>query len=221
MFLLCGCIQVHVIATVSSDDTVSGETRVGVEKNLVASAGGTDAVFAELDAANSCPKDTPTVTETHYDDGTYIGLVCTFDRTPLAGFNAQRTSGSQLSLTRTGDTYALSGVIDLSKAVTPTADTPSTAPSISIKTVLTTADIEVRFTFPGPVTSSTGKAAGRTVTFTPDTSGRIDIHATASAVASDGTKAPTGLIAGLVAGIVVVSGYLVVLVIRRPRGLGH
>jgi hypothetical protein len=193
-FLLAGCMQLHVDMTVSAHDTISGQVRFGLEKSLLAAFGGAGELQQTLAAQSSC--DPVHAKQSSYDDSTYAGVVCTYTDVPIAQFGkGGRDPSSGLSLTRVGADYRLSGSIDLTKL----ANSASSGIPID-PTLLSSADVRLRFTFPGPITSSTGTVSGRTVTFTPDSSGKITVQATAKARGDSGSVSAFGIGVAIAAG---------------------
>jgi hypothetical protein len=169
ILLLSSCLQMHLDVTVSTHDTISGQVRLGLQKSLLTALGGAGQLGQTLATQSSC--DQAHANQSNYDDGTYVGVVCTYTDLPISQFGkGSRDPSSGLSLTRVGDEYKLAGSIDLTKLATNSAN-----PGIPIDaaTLLSSADVRLRFTFPGPITSSTGTVSGRTVTFTAGPSGKI------------------------------------------------
>jgi hypothetical protein len=214
--LLSSCLQMHLDLTVSTHDTISGQVRLGLQKSLLTALGGAGQLGQTLATQSSC--DQAHANQSNYDDGTYVGVVCTYTDLPIAQFGkGSRDPSSGLSLTRVGDEYKLAGSIDLTKLATNSAN-----PGIPIDaaTLLSSADVRLRFTFPGPITSSTGTVSGRTVTFTAGPSGKITVQATAKARTGSVPISAFGLgiaIAAGAAGLLIALVVWVILVRRRRR----
>jgi hypothetical protein len=211
--VLSGCLQMHIDMTVSSHNTVSGQVRFGLQKSVVTALGGAGPLEQTLAGQNACDK--AHATQSSYDDGTYTGVLCTYTDLPIAQFGkGGQDPSSGLSLTRIGDTYQLSGSIDLQKLAANSVD-----PGIPIDptTLLSSADVRLRFSFPGPITSSTGTVSGRTVTFTPDASGKITIRATARAGSDSGPTSAFGVGIAIAAGASVLLIALVVWLVLSRR----
>lgn len=107
---LTGCVTVQLNATVHPDGTLSGTARVGVSKTLSSLAGGGDAIRQQLRNDESCDFGAKNGTVTDFDDGTYIGIECTFSGVTMAEFNSGE-DGPKLA--KNGDQFQLSGKLNL------------------------------------------------------------------------------------------------------------
>ena len=58
------------------------------------------------------PSDVPGVTVEPFDDGEFVGSQFTFESVPLAEFAG--TGAEEINISRSGDTYVVTGVLDLS-----------------------------------------------------------------------------------------------------------
>ncbi|MGX7680427.1 LppM family (lipo)protein [Jatrophihabitans sp. DSM 45814] len=306
--LLTGCVDIELKATVSSDNTVSGTTRIGISKSIASLAGGSDGLLQQLKSDDPCEFGSAKTTEKDYDDGTYIGVECSFSKMTLADFNSGNSSdgSSGPKLERVGSNFQLSGTFDLSDVAssasgslgsapsgspggTSAAPSPtalpsgvpsdlssllpsgfpsdlssllpsglpsdlssllpsgfpsdlssllpsglpsdlaslipsdlasalpgaSSLPSLDPKSLLSSAKVSFSFTFPGKVTSSAGTISGNTVTFTPNSEGKIDFKTVAAA---DGSNTHDSLGTGVwlvVVLILLALAALVVLLLRR------
>jgi len=110
VLLLTGCVTVQLNATVHPDGTLSGTARYGVAKSLAAVSGGQQQLLAELKQARTCDFGTHHGTTKDFDDGTYIGIACTFDHVTMAEFNSDP---DRLRLTKDGDEFHLAGSLSL------------------------------------------------------------------------------------------------------------
>src|SRR6185437_2165350 len=99
-------------ATVHSDNTVSGTVRIGFAKSLAVLAGGTSGLLDELKSGQDSPCDFGGKTGTmhDFDDGTYVGVDCTFSGITLAQFNS---GGDGPQLARVGDSFRLTGQLNM------------------------------------------------------------------------------------------------------------
>jgi hypothetical protein len=118
-----------------------------------------------------------------------------------------------LNITREGDVYHVSGVLDLSTGLTGPTGLSGFDPS----QFLQGAELRVRITFPGEVTDSNGQIEGNSVTWTPEVGERTEIQATGSAVEGGGdSNLVLWLIIGGVALLVVVVLIVVLMQRRKP-----
>nr|MDQ2958976.1 hypothetical protein [Actinomycetota bacterium] len=289
---LTGCVTVQLKATVHSDGTVSGTARIGVAKSLASLGGGS--ALADLKSQDTCDFGGKKGTTKDFDDGTYVGIDCSFSNVTLAEFNAGEDGPK---LTREGDKFHLTGSLNVLQSIADgsgpsasgSASGPATATAIPSglptdlssllpsgfptdlssllpsgfptdlssllpsgfptdlssllpsgfptdlsgqlpsgsgglpsgldpSTLLKTAKISFAFTFPGKVDSSKGKVTGKTVTFSPDSSGNVNFETTAAAKDS-GSLGGLGSTAwiGLVVLVLVVLALVALLLRRRNR----
>ena len=85
----------------------------------------------------------------NYDDGTFVGKTLTFDHADIAAFQQSGIGGESLSIQRVGDTFQVSGEIDLT--ATSTGQLQPGAAQLARGMQL-----RLAITFPGPVQEQTG-----------------------------------------------------------------
>ena len=234
VFLMTGCIKLNMNLGINSDNTVSGTIEFGIQKELVDLTGqnvedllGSDAPF---------PSSAPGVTVEPFDDGEFAGRQVILEDVPIEEFNSGGSvgasgatgasgptsgAGDSLQIARQGDTFVVTGVLDLSRALSgvtgPLAGTGGAQ-------VFESADIRIAITFPGEVLQAPGgEIDGNTVTYMPEFDERLEINATGSAVdngeAADvvgGSDSFLPLIL-IIAGVVLVLLIVVFLVVRGRR----
>ncbi len=235
VFLMTGCIKLNMNLGINSNDTVSGTVEFGVQKELLELTGqnvedllGSDAPF---------PSDAPGVTVEPFDDGEFAGQQFIFEEVPIAEFNSGgfvggtgatgisgvTGAGDTLNIARQGDTFVVTGVLDLSSGLS-----GATGPfGGSGAQFFESADIRIAITFPGAVVQAPGgQIDGNTVTYVPTFGERLEINATGSAVdngeAADvvgGSDSMLPLIL-IIAGVVLVVLIVIFLLIRSRRRKG-
>jgi hypothetical protein len=241
VFLMTGCIKLNMNLGINSDNTVSGTIEFGIQKELVDLTGqnvedllGSDAPF---------PSSAPGVTVEPFDDGEFAGRQVILEDVPIEEFNSGGTVGASgatgasgptsgagadsLRIARQGDTFVVTGVLDLSRALPgvtgPLAGTGGAQ-------VFESADIRIAITFPGEVLQAPGgEIEGNTVTYMPEFDERLEINATGSAVDNGEAADVVGgsdsflplilIIAGVVLVLLIV-GFLVVRGRRHEDGGG-
>lgn len=115
MLSLTGCVTVQLKASVHSDDTVSGSTRIGVAKSLATLGGGSaQTALDQLRSEDSCDFGGKRGTTKDFDDGSYVGIDCSFSGVTLAEFNSGEDGPK---LTRVGAQFRLAGSLNLLQAV--------------------------------------------------------------------------------------------------------
>jgi hypothetical protein len=234
--LMTGCIKLNMNLGINSDNTVSGTVEFGVQKELLDLTGqnvedllGSDAPF---------PSNAPGVTVEPFDDGEFAGQQFIFEDLAIEEFNSGGIAGATgatsvagagdtLQIARQGDTFVVTGVLDLSTALSGvTGPFGGTGGAQFFES----ADIKIAITFPGEVLQAPGgEIDGNTVTYVPEFGERLEINATGSAV-DNGEAAdvvggsdsflPLILIIGAVALVVLIVLLLVVRSRRNRDGAG-
>ena len=204
--LLASCFKVDMTLDVSQDNTVSGSAVIAVDKQLVALSGqNVDDLFKNADSTNLPPG----ASVAPYDDGDFVGQEITFDSVPLEKFSGANDpltgAGEELSITREGDEFHVSGNLDMSgQEFTGNDQIP--------QSVLDSFEFVISITFPGEVKSATGEIDGNTVMWEPKFGENNRIEAIASAIPSGGSPLVWMLIA---AGVLIV--LLVAFLLIRAR----
>jgi len=207
--LLTGCIKLNIDFTVSSDNTVNGTMVFAFSKQLLQLTG--QSAESLLASSAPVPSSVPGLSAKPYDDGEFAGQEYTLDAVPLSQFSSDPSS--PFRIVRTGDTFTLSGVIDLSSG----AGVSGASGAIpGLDQALAGADIRISITFPGAVTDTNGVVDGTTVTWTPKIGQRLEIHATASAIGSGSSSTSSILLIGLVA-LGVIAVIVVVMLVMKGR----
>ena len=236
--LLTGCIKLNMDLGINSDNTVSGSVQFGVQKELLDLTG--QSVEDLLGTAAPFPSDAPGVTVKPFDDGEFAGQEFTFDSVPLDEFNSGSiaggtgasgisgvtgASGDALNISREGDTFVVTGVLDLSSGLS-----GATGPfgGSGGAQLFQSAQIKIAITFPGAVIdASGGQVDGNTVTYVPKFGERLEINATGSAIDNGEAADVTGggsdsnlMLILIIVGAVVVVLIVVFLVLRSRRNTG-
>ena len=207
--LLTGCIKLNIDFTVSSDNTVNGTMVFAFSKQLLQLTG--QSAESLLASSAPIPSSVPGLSAKPYDDGEFAGQEYTLDAVPLSQFSSDPSS--PFRILRTGDTFTLSGVIDLSSG----AGVSGASGAIpGLDQALAGADIRISITFPGEVTDTNGVVDGTTVTWTPKIGQRLEIHATASAIGSGSSSTSSILLIGLIA-LGVIAVIVVVMLVMKGR----
>jgi len=227
VFLMTGCIKLNMDLGINSDNTVSGTVEFGVQKELLDLTGqnvedllGSDAPF---------PSNAPGVTVEPFDDGEFAGQQFIFEDVPIAEFNSGGVTGAgdTLNIARQGDTFVVTGVLDLSSGLSGLSGATGPFGGTGGAQFFESAEIKIAITFPGAVVQAPGgQIDGNTVTYVPKFGERLEINATGSAVengeAADvvgGSDSMLPLIL-IIAGVVLVVLIIIVLLIRSRRHKG-
>jgi hypothetical protein len=206
--LLTGCLKLDMDLQIRSDDTVDGGVVFAVDKDLLELTGGS---FEDLtEGGTPFPSDVEGVRIEEYDDGEYVGQRYVFEGVALSEFTDPANPES-LQIVREGDTFVVSGVLDLSSGATGATGVTAGEQFFS------SAEIRVAVTFPGEVISSNGRVEGSTVIWEPKFGERLEIEATGSAVGGGGGLGSPLTIVLLVVGVAAVAGVIALVAMSRRR----
>jgi hypothetical protein len=212
--LLSACLKLDMDLEVSEDNTISGSMIFGVDKQLLELTGGSIDDFLGTDSP--LPSDAEGVTAEPYEDDEFIGQRFVFDSVPLETLSSG--TPDELRITREGDTFTVTGALDLSSGLSGATGATGATGFPGAEQFLQGADLQVRITFPGPVTETNGEVDGNTVTWIPVVGERLELRATASAIASGGDSNLTMLliIAAVIVALAIVVGIIVAQRRNRP-----
>lgn len=208
--LMSACLKLDMNLNVSSDNTVSGSVIFAVEKSLLELSG--QSFDDILGSTAPLPSDAQGVTVKDYEDDQFAGKEYTFDSVPLAQFSGD--SSGQLSITREGDVFHVSGTLDLSSVG---ATGPSGLSGFDPGQFLEGAELKIRITFPGEVTSSNGEVSGNSVTWVPVIGESLDLQATADATGSGSGSGSNLMMLLIIGGVVVVVAVVIGVVVSQRR----
>jgi hypothetical protein len=205
IMLMTGCIKLNMDLQLQSDDTVNGSVIFALNKQLLELTGKS---FDDLTGGQAVVPSGVPVQASDYEDDQYSGKRYTFEDVPISQFSGDASDGS-LSIVHQGDTFVVSGALDLSSADTseiPNADQ-----------LLSSADISLAITFPGAVRSANagGTISGNTVTWKPTFGQKNDIQAVGSAIATGGGSTLLWIL--IAAGAVIVIAVVALLLLARRR----
>ena len=182
--LLTGCLKLDMAITISPDDTVDGQLVFAVNEQLLELTGqDVDDMLGDA----TVPSDVEGATQEPYDDGEFVGTQVTFEDVALSELS-EASDAESLTIVRTGDTYEVDGVMDLS---TEDADLQGNPFEDQITEAFDTAQLRIAITFPGDVLESNGQVDGTTVTWEPVFGERNVLTAVASA-SGDGASDTAG-----------------------------
>ncbi|HET9311867.1 MAG TPA: hypothetical protein VFP41_11675 [Actinomycetota bacterium] len=227
ILLLAGCLKLDMAITLSPDDTVDGEIVFAVNKELLELTGQN---IDDMLGDTAVPDDVEGATTEPYEDDRFVGTRVVFEDVALEDMQ-ENSAPDSLSIERVGDTYEVSGVMDLG---TEDAELEGNPFEDQIAEAFDTAELRIAITFPGEVLETNGRVDGTTVTWEPVFGERAEFTAVASASgdgpeggdagteasgssgSSSGSNALLYSILGLIAVAVVVGVFLMM----RRRGDG-
>jgi len=194
---LAGCFKGKVDLTLNSDNTIDGSMIIAIQSGIGESLGMSDEDL--LKELNSDGSGIDGAKESDYNEDGFIGKKYTFENEPLDSFQ-NSDDGSDISITREGDTFILDGTWD-----TEDADTEGMDPATM------GAEFTFSVTFPGKVTDHNGELSedGKTVTWN-----LLDPPATlhAEGKATEGGSPWAWLVIGL--GVLIIAAVIVVVIVR-------
>jgi hypothetical protein len=208
--LVCtSCLMVDLTMRLHTDDTVDGTMTYAVSRDLLTlTHSSPDALLNQVASGQPLPSGVEYQT-TDYADDTFVGKTLTFEGADIAAFQQGGIGGETLSIRRVGDTFQVSGEVDLT--------TSSTGP-LQAGAAQLARDMRLRLeiTFPGAVQEQSGGTitGPNTVTWTPTYGTKTEITATGSAL-GDRTSGPILWI--VLAAAAVALAVLVVVIVRRRR----
>jgi hypothetical protein len=207
--LVCtSCLKVDLAMRLHTDDTVDGTMTYAVSRNLLTLTNSSpDALLDQVASGQPLPSGVDYQT-TEYADATFVGKTLTFDGADIAAFQQEGIGGETLSIRRVGDTFQVSGEVDL------TSSTGQLQPGAA--KLAKDMQLRLAITFPGPVLEQSGGTVTgpNTVTWTPTYGTKTEITATGSAL-GDRTSGPILWI--VLAGAAVALVVLAVVIVRRSR----
>lgn len=193
---LTGCVKVDADLKVGSNETVSGNMQIGVDKQLLQSSGQSlDTIRKRIDDAI---KETTTegVTCKPFDDDKYVGSACDFESVPFDKMGS--SSGDGVSFRKDGDKIIVS-VKDSSLGQVPSGGQP---------------EVNFKITMPGKILEHDDGAQidGRTATYDSlDKLGKVSLTSEA------GSSFPTWLLILIVVLVLLVVAAVVFFVLRSRR----
>ncbi len=202
--VLSGCLKLDMDLELRPDDTVDGAVVFAVDKDL---ASLTDGSLEDLVQEAPLPSDAEGVRVEDYEDEEFVGQRWVFDGIPIGVFVAQDPEG--LSIVREGDTFRVSGTLDLAGPTGPTGFDPSA--------FFSSAEIRIAITFPGEVLSSNGRVEGNTVVWEPRFGERLEIEAVGSAIPSQRGLSTSAIVAIALAGVALLAAVAALVVLRARR----
>jgi hypothetical protein len=207
--VLSACIKLDMSLTVNSDDTVDGKVIFALNKELIELSGQSPEDL--LGASGPIPTDAEGVSTAPYEDDEFQGQEITLDGVPLAQFNEESSGEDSLRIVRQGETYVVSGALDLSDTGGATGATGFPG----AEEMFASAQMKLVISFPGEVTESNGQIDGNTVTWIPEVGERLELHAVAGA--TGGGDSNTTLMILLVVGAIVIILAIVLGVLATRR----
>jgi hypothetical protein len=207
--LLCtACLKVDLSLRLHTDDTVDGSMTYAVSRDLLTLTNSSpQALFDQVASGAPLPPGVAYRT-TDYSDDTFVGKTLTFSGASIDAFHQGSVGGETLSILRVGDSFQVSGEIDLTK--TTTGQLQPGAEQLA-------KDMQLRLaiTFPGPVQDqSGGTVVGNTVTWTPTYGTKTMIRATGSALGDPTGDPVLWITIGFVVALLVIAALIA---IRRGR----
>ena len=207
--LMTGCIKLDMDLKVSSDNKVSGTVVVAFNKQLLSLTGQDPSQVIAGSGVNLPASAAPGTSVAPYSDDQFAGETITYDNVDLSQFD-QGNAGNTVTIERVGDEFRVSGTIDFTNeggANNPLGGTAQQA--------LSSAQLSIKLTFPGAVSTSNGQIDGNSVTWVPKIGEKTDLTASASAI-DNGSSFPVWIVVVIV--LVVLLAVVAFVVSRRRRG---
>lgn len=198
LLTLTGCFKGKVDLSLNSDNTIDGTMLIAIQSGIGESFGSSDEeILGEL--TGDVGSDLEGATSEDYSEEGFIGKKYTFKNQPLDAFSSG-DDGSDISITREGDSFVVDGAWDTDDTDTGGVDLTSLG-----------AEFTFAVTFPGKVSDHNGELSndGHTVTWN-----LLDPPATlhAEGGATTGGSPWAWLVIGL--GVLIIAAVVVVVVVR-------
>jgi len=207
LLLLSGCFKVDADFKVNADETVDGTMIVALDKEfqeMFSGMGGEESEDEDLVNVDDLPEGTEVE---DYDEGGFVGQKVTFDGVTfeemMSGTDADAEVTDEWSLTHEGSELIFEGTFDMT----------SQDEEMDMTAFMKDADISISMEFPGDISESNGEIDGNTVTWTPEVGESNEMRA----VAADEAGFPFGLVIGVIAGMSLLIGLGVFLVLSRRK----
>ncbi len=218
LLVLSGCVRMDMDLTLSEDDTASGTVVVAFSDRLAEAMEVEPRELWEQGSGELAGELPEGATEEPYAEDGYTGGRYTFDGQPIGEIGG--LGGEELSITREGDEYVVTGTMDLTDDTGELESAP--------QELVDEFDVRVAVTFPGEVVETDGEVLGtNTVEWRPAVGERTEMRARGSAVSNgmagtagtDGDDGPAfpWWVVGALAGVLLLA-VVVVLVLRARRG---
>lgn len=203
--VLAGCVKLDMALEVSSDNKVSGSMIFAFQKSAMEAMGQDPKEMAEQSV--QVDDSVEGVSAAPYDEGDFAGAKYTFDAVTLDDFNKTSKEDGGLVIERQGDTFVVSGEMDLSSGDTTGLE--------GMDAAFASAEIKIAITFPSGVSESNGQVSGNTVTWEPKLGEMTTFEATAGATGGGSSSTTLLIIGGVI--LLIIIGVIVVLVSRGGK----
>ena len=202
---LAGCLKLDMALEVSSDDTVSGTMIFAFQKSAMEAMGQDPKEMAEQSV--QVDESVEGISAAPYDEGDFAGVEYAFDAVPLDDFNETSKEDGGLVIEREGDSFVVSGEMDLSSGDTTGLE--------GMDQAFASAEIKIAITFPGEVTEANGNVSGNTVTWEPKLGEMTTFEATAGATGGGSSSMMLLIVGGVI--LLIIIAVIVILVSRGGK----
>ncbi len=208
--VLSGCMRMHIDLVLEEGDTASGSMIFAISDETAQSMQMEPQALFDImmqDSEEIAPEDGKA--EPYAADG-YTGTKWTFESQPI---EANVGGGSDLTITREGDDYVVSGEFNM-------GDEGEMEGNAMAEAMLQGFDVALKITFPGEIKEANGEITGQTVTWAPKPGENLTLSARGSAI---GTGSGAGglslpVILGIVGAVLVLVVVAIIVAGSRKRG---
>ncbi|MCB7135106.1 LppM family (lipo)protein [Cellulosimicrobium marinum] len=185
---LAGCMKMDMNLTLNEDDTADGTIIMAFSDEFAESLGQDPQALWDQMGSEMESDLPPGATQEPYAEDGYTGTKMTYTGQPISEMSTG--SADELSITREGDEFVVSGTMDMSdEELGLDGSDPST--DEMTRQMMDGFEVIISITFPGEVGETNGEVDGNTVTWRPVMGEVNEISARGSAVAG-GASAGSG-----------------------------
>lgn len=173
--------------TLNEDDTADGSIVMAISDETAEALGQDPQALWDQMGSEMESDLPPGATQEPYAEDGYTGTRLTYTDQPISSMSAGPTD--DLSITREGDEFVVSGSMDLSDEEMGMDGTDPESDEMT-RQMMEGFDVSISITFPGEVAETNGEVDGTTVTWTPVVGEVTEISARGSAVGGGAAAAP-------------------------------
>lgn len=171
--LLSGCMRMNMSINLLENDTAEGSMIMAISDDLAKQMGVTPEDLLEGMQEGSQPPAGSTVKD--YKQDGFTGKEYTFAAVPIS----EMGESQELEITRDGDDYVVTGVLDMGDSGASEEDLNDPM----VKAMMESLDVSIKVAFPGKIAETNGEVDGNTVTWKMVPGEKLELNARGSAIA--------------------------------------
>ncbi|WP_251152672.1 hypothetical protein [Cellulosimicrobium sp. Marseille-Q4280] len=184
---LAGCMRIDMDLTLNEDDTADGTIVMAISDETAEALGQDPQALWDQMGSEMEGELPPGATQEPYAEDGYTGTRMTYTGQPISDMSTGATD--ELSITREGDEFVVSGSMDMSDEEMGMDGTDPESDEMT-RQMMEGFEVSISITFPGEVAETNGEVDGNTVTWTPVIGEVTELSARGSAVAGGAAADP-------------------------------